>query len=125
MEIRQKFEEGKLRAQMAYARAKVTVVEKAKAFGAWCNANRDIVIVAVPVIGTFAGAGIKMHTQKQRKRNIEAEKEVKELYVYDNRLGHYWKVKRPLTNRQWRLIEARKNLGEPLGEILEDLKLLD
>lgn len=119
------FERAKLRAKMAVARIKVSAKEAAGKAAEWVSENKELVVVSVPVIAGAAGMGMKMHTQHQRKKNLELEQQVKELYVYDNHLGHYWRVKKPLTNVQWRLIETRKALGEPLGQILEDLKLLD
>lgn len=59
-----------------------------------------------------------------RARNINEEERIKEEYVYDRSLGHYWKLKRPLSNDEWREIENRKANGEKLGDILESLKIL-
>lgn len=56
---------------------------------------------------------------KQKK-----EKDLKELYCYDRSLGHYWKLRRELTNTEWVEIDKRKKNGERLADILDELKVL-
>lgn len=57
------------------------------------------------------------------KNNSERER-IKEEYCYDRSLGHYWALRRPLSNSEWREIENRRSNGEKLGDILEQLKVL-
>ena len=52
------------------------------------------------------------------------EKDLKDLYCYDRSLGHYWKLRRELTNSEWVEIDRRKSNGERLADILEELKVL-
>ena len=77
----------------------------------WIRSNKEIAIG----IGTFAvGAGGSMIKEKQLKNN----------YCYDRSLGHYWKLRRELTNEEWIAIDKRKRNGERLGDILAELKVL-
>jgi len=59
-----------------------------------------------------------------RNVNLRKEKDVKELYCYDRSLGHYWVLRRELTNREWIEIDQRKKNGERLADILSELKVL-
>ncbi len=52
------------------------------------------------------------------------EKDLKDLYCYDRSLGHYWRLRRELTNTEWLEIDRRKNNGERLSDILSELKVL-
>jgi len=49
---------------------------------------------------------------------------LKDLYCYDRSLGHYWKLRRELTNSEWVEIDQRKQNGERLADILDELKAL-
>lgn len=83
--------------------------------------NKELVIASVP----FIGAGIVFITKQSIKHhNINKEKEVKELYCYDRSLGHYWRLKRELTNSEWVEIDKRKKSGERLADILDELRVL-
>lgn len=45
-------------------------------------------------------------------------------WVYDRSLGHYWKLRRELTNDEWLAIDARMRSGERLADILKELNVL-
>lgn len=83
--------------------------------------NRDMLVVIVPAI-----AGLSATMIKVVKRIVinGQEKQVKELYCYDNHLGHYWRLKRKLSNREWLEIDRRKSNGESLSAILNELRVL-
>lgn len=55
---------------------------------------------------------------------LNKEKDLKDLYCYDRSLGHYWKLRRELTNTEWVEIDKRKNNGERLSDILSEMKVL-
>lgn len=91
----------------------------------WLNENKEVVLIAAPVVTGVVGGAFKLAKNLVRSRNLNAEKDLKELYVYDRSLGHYWKLRRPVRNSEWLEINTRKQNGEPLGEILESLRILD
>lgn len=83
--------------------------------------NKELIIMSLPIIA----ASVKNVTKTINKRqSYKIGKELKENYCYDRSLGHYWNLKRPLTNSEWRTIETRKSRGELLGDILNDLRVL-
>ena len=87
----------------------------------WFYNNKELVLFATPIVTGITAStitGIRKN-QKQRK-----EKELKERYCYDPSLGHYWKLRRELTNSEWIEIDRRKRNGERLGDILDELKVL-
>ena len=83
----------------------------------WFVRNKDVVIAAAPVVAVV--------TKVVGKRiNLKKEESLKDLYCYDKSLGHYWKLRRELTNKEWREIDIRKKNGERLSDILADMRVL-
>jgi len=60
-----------------------------------------------------------------RQRVIRQERYNKERYIYDRSLGMYLHTRRPLTNRDFERISARRRNGERLADILYDMGILD
>lgn len=56
---------------------------------------------------------------------LQLEKSLKELYVYDRSMGHYWKLRKPLSNNEWAIINNRVKSGERLADILLNMGVLD
>lgn len=96
-------------------------VTKAKWFVEDHKAQIAAVAAATPVIvGTIMQIA-RMVSQQDR---LKKAKDLKELYCYDRSLGHYWKLRRELTNDEWLAIDARKRSGERLADILKELNVL-
>ena len=87
----------------------------------WCKNNKDMVIIVTPVLIGTAG---KIIQQAMRSKKVKKEEDLHDLYCYDRSLGHYWRLRRELTNDEWLEIDQRKKNGERLGDILEELKVL-
>lgn len=91
----------------------------------WCEEHKEAVMVIAPVIitGTFeiAKAAIKKSAAKQ-------EEVYRQDYVYDRSAGHYYELKHIKSakkrNKKYLEIDRRRYNGEPLGEILKDMKML-
>lgn len=92
--------------------------QKTKAF---CINNREIVI---PVVITLSTGLVKLSKMAVKSKNLKKEEQLKEEYCYDRSLGHYWKLRRPLTNDEWLEIDQRKRNDERLSDILAELKVL-
>lgn len=60
----------------------------------------------------------------RKRNNLKQEKELKDRYIYDRKVGHYIKIKRPLRNHEVIELERRKANGELLATILSDMRLL-
>lgn len=96
-------------------------VTKAKWFVEDHKAQIAAVATATPVVvGTIMQIA-RMVSQQDR---LKKAKDLKELYCYDRSLGHYWKLRRELTNDEWLAIDARKRSGERLADILKELNVL-
>ena len=94
---------------------------KLQRFGTWFKQNKEMVFFLTPFI---AGA-IKLTFKFVGKRtNLRKEEDLKNLYCYDRSLGHYWRLRRELTNKEWLEIDRRKKNGERLADILDELKVL-
>ena len=87
----------------------------------WANDNKQILMVAIPAGITAVGTGIKV---LGKRHNLHVEERNKDLRCYDASLGHYWELKRKLSNDEWVAIDRRKKNGERLADILDELRVL-
>ena len=87
----------------------------------WWEENKQVCLVVVPIAGTILGKAIGM---AKKGMNQHHELKVKDLRCYDTSLGHYWELRRKLDNRDWTEINRRRDNGESLGRILEDMNVL-
>lgn len=92
--------------------------QKARTF---CINNKEVV---VPVAITLATGTVKVTKQLLKARNIKEDERIKEEYCYDRSLGHYWALRKPLSNKEWLEIDSRKQNGERLADILSDMRVL-
>lgn len=96
-------------------------VNKAKWFVEDHKAQIAAVAAATPVV---VGTIMKIARMVSQQDRLKKAKDLKELYCYDRSLGHYWKLRRELTNDEWLAIDARKRSGERLADILKELNVL-
>ena len=87
----------------------------------WLEVHRNEILMIAPVA---LSATIAVAKVVSRQKALNKQKDLKELYCYDRSLGHYWKLRRELTNREWIEIDSRKRNGERLSDILKDLNVL-
>lgn len=87
----------------------------------WIIRNKEAVIILTPIVIKGATSIIKV---VGKRCNLRKEEELKDLYCYDRSLGHYWRLKRELSNKEWLEIDRRKRNGERLSDILAELKVL-
>lgn len=59
---------------------------------------------------------------KDYRNNKEAN--LLKLRCYDPSKGHYYYLKRELSNKEWLMIDKRRDAGEKLPDILEDMRVL-
>lgn len=96
-------------------------VTKAKWFVEDHKAQIAAVAAATPVV---VGTIMQIARMVSQQNRLKKAKDLKELYCYDRSLGHYWKLRRELTNDEWLAIDARKRSGERLADILKELNVL-
>lgn len=87
----------------------------------WIYNNKEVIMLVGPTIISGTAFGVKTISKHVK---LNKEKNLKELYCYDRSLGHYWKLRRELTNSEWIAIDQRKQNGERLADILDELKVL-
>ena len=73
-----------------------------------------------------AGIGGVMGLIKRHDRHqmIKEQQRLKDEYIYDRSLGRYIKMRKKPSTSEALEIERRKHNGEPLGQILADMRLL-
>lgn len=87
----------------------------------WFVRNRDAIITLTPIV---IGGAATIAKVVGRRVNLRKQEELKDLYCYDRSLGHYWRLRRELTNKEWLEIDQRKKNGERLSDILSEMKVL-
>ena len=87
----------------------------------WVSRNQKAVMVLTPVVIGGLTTIVKV---VGKRSNLRKEEAVKNLYCYDRSLGHYWALRRELSNKEWLEIDQRKKNGERLSDILAALKVL-
>ena len=87
----------------------------------WCREHKEAIIVFGPVI---MGGIIEIAKISTKRHTVSEEKALKERYVYDRSTGHYYELRRKPKGSEWLQIEQRKQNGETLGWILNDMRLL-
>lgn len=110
----------------AYRKAQFKL--RVKKTGEWLSNNKELTLILAPaaigLVTIITKGGIGLVRDAIKAINIRSEKHVKDFYCYDRSLGHYWSLKRELTNREWIDIDKRKQNGERLADILNDLHVL-
>ena len=87
----------------------------------WASENKELAAILAT---TTIGATAKTAKFVGKRVNLKKQEQLKDLYCYDRSLGHYWRLRRELTNSEWVEIDRRKQQGERLADILEELKVL-
>lgn len=87
----------------------------------WCISNKETILLIAPIA---IGALTTVFKVVGKNVNLGKEEDLKKLYCYDRSLGHYWKLRRELSNDEWVEIDRRKRNGERLSDILDELRVL-
>ena len=99
---------------------------------AWCKnrwadaqdfADRHPVITWI-VLPTLLVGACDLTKGLIKSYNLSKEESLKNLYCYDRKLGHYWKLSDVLSNDQWLEVQNRMDNGEKLGSILDSMGAL-
>lgn len=93
-------------------------LQKAKDF--WNNHKKEICTL-LPV---FIGAGIELVKIAAKRSVMREEQHLKDDYIYDRSMGHYYELRRKPNSSEWIQIDQRKQEGETLGCILQDMGML-
>lgn len=87
----------------------------------WCKENKEIIVICGPVI---AGSVIELVKIATRQHRVNEERELKDKYVYDRKMGNYYYLRRKPKSQEWLIINQRRENGEDLGSILASMRLL-
>lgn len=118
------FEKTVEKARIRWYRAKANAKRKADEAIIWVRRNPDVVAVAVPVaIATVKGAS-RIVSKAVARANMEKANRDLRTRCYDPSEGHYWFLKRELSNSEWLLVNRRHTNGEKIGDILAEMKVL-
>lgn len=87
----------------------------------WWEDNKMTVLTVGPLVIGLATKGIQI---VGKNINLRLEQRNKDLRLYDTSLGHYWELRRKLNNADWVQINRRRDRGESLGNIPDEMKVL-
>lgn len=87
----------------------------------WAVRNKETIVTYAPIV--IPGV-ITVTKVVGRRINLRKQESIKNLYCYDRSLGHYWSLRRELSNQEWLEVDRRKRNGERLSDILADLRVL-
>lgn len=109
-EIKTKIGQAKFRARGAIFKAKKWVEQ---------NPEKAAIIASTAyAVAQYAGkAAIKEYRSNKEANQLK-------LRCYDPSKGHYYYLKRELSNKEWLMIDKRRDAGEKLPDILEDMRVL-
>lgn len=90
----------------------------------WIRDNQELTVVLAPIM--LAGLSYTGRIVHDISKIIISsnERKVTDRRCYDPCEGHYWTLKRKLSNKDWLEIQRRESYGERLGDILADMKVL-
>jgi len=121
MEDKVTYTDWKLKAKLKAAEVKAAAKEKFNEAKAWAKQNPEL---ATTLAVTTLGLGSKAVKNAAKNKRLKEEEVLKTLYLWDNRAGCYWTLRRPMSNNERLIYEARRTNGEPVGEILMSMRLL-
>lgn len=101
--------------KMACKKTGKMIVEAAE----WATKHPETIYLACGAL-SLGTAGFKA----LRKTNVQKEQEFQRLHIYDYSLGHHWTLRRDLTKTEMLEYKRRKESGEPIGDILESMRVL-
>jgi hypothetical protein len=115
------FDDLKFRTERKVNELKDKFASKVRKGKDWVIMNKGVVLYLTP----FVVGGLSTIIKVVGKRaNLQKEESIKTLYCYDRSLGHYWRLKRDLSKKEWLIIDRRKRNGERLADILSELRVL-
>ena len=96
---------------------------KTKAAQIWetCKENKEVVIAVGSVV---IPAGIEIVKMSVKSIDKKTEDTHRRKEMWDPVEGHWWKLKRELTSREYLEVEHRVKNGEKRGEVLYDMGVL-
>lgn len=90
----------------------------------WIRDNQELTAILASLTITGLSCVAKITNDISKTVRTANDRKVTERRVYDPREGHYWVLKRELSNREWLEIQTRENYGERLGDILANMRVL-
>lgn len=99
---------------------KRNVVTTATSVSKWCSEHKELVVAVSP--GLIDSIG-RIYVEHGRNKRWKSEVNRVRNEVYDNRAGK-WYHHKTMNKKQILEFTRRKYSGEPVGEILNDMRLL-
>lgn len=109
----------KVRQLKSGAREKVDKIKK------WAREHPEYAYAtAVTLVAGGAKITKTLYKNHHKKVVLDRVEDLKDRYVYDRSLGHYWKLRRVLTNQEWLELDRRRKQGERMADILASMDVL-
>lgn len=99
--------------------------KKAKEFSfnvlGWCVENKELAALLIPFIFGMTAKTTKSIKRRTQKHHEEVERRT---HIYDRSEGHYWRLRRPLSSKEWVNVSKRKESGESYRDIFNSMNVL-
>lgn len=90
----------------------------------WIYNNKEMVVIAAPVVAGALKVTAKAVGGAMRSHNQDKAIKNRDMRCYDPSQGHYWELKRKLSSNEWMRVNDRHKKGESLGDILSSMNVL-
>lgn len=88
------------------------------------NWAKDHPEATLAIIGTGIGAAKYFGKAAIKDIRTNREEALLRMRCYDPSKGHYYYLKRELTNKEWLMVDRRREAGEKLADILDEMRVL-
>lgn len=119
MEFKEKVEAAKKKVKEATDAA----IQKTVQVGYWVVDHKEEVIGTLTAVAGVGAVADRLVGRRIRAANVRHEEQLKRLYVYDRRNGHYVHLRRPLKASEQLSLDQRRRNGESVTEILNSMRL--
>lgn len=90
----------------------------------WVYNNKEIALVAAPLVAKSAQVVIKGITKGVTAGRQSRAVKNRDLRCYDPTQGHYWELRRKLSQNEWLYVNDQRKKGRNLGDILSKMDVL-
>lgn len=89
----------------------------------WIVDNKEVVLVAAPVVMTVTKGTFNIGGKLLKHHNLKLEEKLKDRRIYDRSTGHYVETRRKLKSTEWAEFDRRRRQGYSVQQIINDMGL--
>ena len=110
--------------KVEYQRFKWNAKRKLNESVIWIRQNPEVVVFVFPIVLAGVKGASKIGAKMLQRANMERAEQQLKTRCYDPSEGHYWWLKRELSNQEWLMVNNRHKNGESFGDIFSSMNVL-